>query len=113
MSCGAPPPGRAPQSLTTQRSTSMAKLKNYDVVVNGLRTTVQYSDEDAKRLGLTGKDTGSAAAKRKAAADAKAEADAKADADAKAEADAKAAEAAKAKAAPAPANKAAAAPANK
>ena len=28
-------------------------MKNYDVVINGVATTVQLSDEDAKERGLT------------------------------------------------------------
>jgi len=62
----------------------MSDLKNYDVEVNGYKTTFQYSDEDAKALGLTGKHQS-----------------------------AKPAAKAEAKASPAPANKAAAAPSNK
>lgn len=101
----------------------MAELKSYDVVVNGYKTTFQYSDQDAKRLGLTGKDTKSVAAKQrdaKAKADAEAAAkkaaDDKAAADAAAAAEKAAADKAKtdgAKAAPATANKATTAQSNK
>jgi hypothetical protein len=86
----------------------MSDLKNYNVVVNGLATTVQYNDRDAKRLGLAGKDVKS----RKAAIDLDAAQRAAAD---KAAAEQAAADKAAAdkKAAPAPANKAATATANK
>lgn len=38
-------------------------LKRYDVEVNGYPTTLQLSDEDAERLGLTGKDASESKAK--------------------------------------------------
>ena len=97
----------------------MAKLTDYDVTVNGFTTSLQLTADDAKRRGLTEKDTTANRSKATRAAAAKAAADEKAKAEAaaaaKAAADAKAAEDAKAgaKSAPAPANKATAAPANK
>lgn len=96
-------------------------LKEYSTVINGMATTVQLSDEDAKLQGFTKKDLVSnqpvevTEAQRDAANEdaARAEAEAKAKAEEEAEAQRVAAEEAEAKAAAAPANKEAAAPENK
>lgn len=66
-------------------------MEKYDVVVNGVKTTLLLNDEDAKARGLTRKDLASVRIEAELAAEA--------------------AEAAKG--APAPANKAAKAPASK
>jgi hypothetical protein len=45
---------------TSQEGNAMS-LKEYDVEINGQKTTLQLSDEDAKLQGLTGKDSAKAA----------------------------------------------------
>lgn len=72
-------------------------MKKYNVMVNGMKTTLLLNDEHAKARGLTREDLASTQAEAEAA---KAEAEAAAAAEA-------------AKGSPAPANKAAKAPANK
>lgn len=81
-------------------------LGTYDVVINGIKHTMQFTDEEAERLGLdaTVPNVDPAVAELEAATAAKLAADAKA-ADEQAASDAKAKAAADAKAA-APANKA-------
>lgn len=41
----------------------MAGLSNYDVVINGMATTLRLSEQDAKKRGLTKKPPAKAAAK--------------------------------------------------
>lgn len=79
-------------------------MEKYDVVVNGVKTTLLLNDEDAKARGLSHKDLASVRIEAESAAAAEAAAKAEAEAAAAAEA---------AKGTPAPANKAAKATANK